>query len=198
MSEMWDERYSQIEYFYGKNPNNFLQMTSGIIPRGADVLCLAEGEGRNAVYLASQGYNVTAVDFSIAGKEKALTLAKNKNVKIEYLIADLNDFIFPKKFAAVISIWCHLPEDLRRKVHKHVEDGLIPGGLFILESYNPAQLEYKTGGPRSTDLLYTEAQVVSDFQTLEWMLIQNTIRYIDEGTGHSGMSSTLQMIGRKK
>lgn len=198
MGNMWDERYSQKEYFYGKNPNDFLRIASALIPKGSDVLCLAEGEGRNAVFLAHQGFKVTAIDFSVIGKEKAMSLAASQNVEIDYLIADLNEFIFPKKFTAIISIWCHLPKDLRQKVHAQTEINLLPGGFFILESYNPKQLEFKTGGPPTVDLLYTEDQIKSDFNSLDWILAQNTERTITEGTGHLGRSSTLQMIGCKR
>jgi SAM-dependent methyltransferase len=198
MGNMWDERYSQTEYFYGTKPNNFLQIASALIPKGADVLCLAEGEGRNAVYLAAQGFNVTAVDFSSIGKEKALVLADREKVKIEYIVCDLNEFIFPKKYAAVLSIWCHLPMKLRQTVHQKAEASLIPGGLFILESYNPKQLENKTGGPSSVELLYRDEDVKKDFNEIEWVLVQNTQRFISEGNGHLGNSSTLQMIGEKR
>lgn len=197
MGNMWDERYSQKEYFYGKTPNDFLRIASGLIPKGSDVLCLAEGEGRNAVFLAGQGFNVTAVDFSVVGKEKAMALAFLQNVKIDYLIADLNEFTFPKKIMAVISIWCHLPKELRQTVHAQIEKKLLPGGVFILESYNPKQLEFKTGGPPTIDLLYTEDQIKSDFNSLDWILVQNTERTITEGAGHLGRSSTLQMVGIK-
>lgn len=195
---MWDERYSQTEYFYGKNPNDFLRIASALISKGSDVLCLAEGEGRNAVFLASLGFNVSAVDFSVVGKEKAMSLAASQNVKIDYLIADLNEFTFPKKFTAVISIWCHLSKELRQKVHAQSEKNLLPGGFFILESYNPKQLEFKTGGPPTVELLYTEDQIKSDFNSLDWLLAQNTERTIAEGVGHLGRSSTLQMIGIKR
>ena len=127
-----------------------------------------------------------------------MALAASKNIKIDYLISDLNDFIFPKKFDAVISIWAHMPELLRKKIHKQTEDALVSSGLFILESYNPKQLDYKTGGPASTDLLYTDDQIKSDFHAIDWVISQDTIRNISEGTGHLGMSSTLQMIGRRR
>lgn len=198
MGNMWDERYSQTDYFYGKNPNEFLTIAAALIPKGAKVLALADGEGRNGVYLAKQGLNITAVDFSVIGKEKAMALAKKENVELDYIIADLNEFKFPQKIDAVVSIWCHLPESLRKKVHKQTEDNLVNGGLFILESYNPKQLEFKTGGPASVDLLYTVDQIKSDFQAMDWILTQNTLKDITEGTGHQGMSSTLQMIGRKR
>ncbi len=198
MGNMWDDRYSIADYYYGKKVNSFLQVVAGLIPKGGEVLCLAEGEGRNAVYLASLGLNVTAVDFSVIGREKALALAASQNCNIDYLIADLNNFIFPKKFDAVISIWCHLPRELRQKIHKQSEAGLVAGGLFILESYNPKQLEYKTGGPANRELLYTEPEITEDFFEIEWLLSQEAERVISEGTGHAGKSATLQMIGRKK
>ena len=195
---MWDDRYSQSEYFYGKNPNTFLTVAAGLVPKSAVVLCLAEGEGRNAVYLASLGLNVAAVDFSAVAKEKALALATSKNVHIKYLLSDLNEFIFPTNLDAVVSIWCHLPKNLRQTIHRQTEESLVSGGIFILEAYNPKQLEFKTGGPSTVDLLYTEEDIRNDFQHMEWILAQETLQNIKEGTGHSGMSSTLQMIGKKR
>jgi SAM-dependent methyltransferase len=194
---MWDERYSPAEYFYGKNPNDFLRVAAALIPKGSQVLCLAEGEGRNAVFLAELGLKVSAVDFSVVGKEKALALAASKNVSLEYIVADLNEFVFPRKYDAVISIWCHLPQELRKKIHQQSENGLVSSGLFILEAYNPKQLEYKTGGPANIEMLYKENEVKSDFLNMDWILSQNTEKNISEGAGHLGMSSTLQLIGKK-
>lgn len=198
MGNMWNERYSSSEYFYGTNANDFLIVSSGLISKNGHVLCLAEGEGRNAVFLASTGLKLSAVDFSEVGKEKTLKLAAEKKQIIDYTVADLNNYEMPKNLDAVVSIWCHLPLDLRKKVHHNTEEALKSGGLFILESYNPKQLEFKTGGPQNRELLYTDEEIRSDFKNIQWLLVQNTLREIKEGNGHLGGSSTLQMIGRKK
>ena len=127
------------------------------IPAGP-VLCLAEGEGRNAVYLATLGHRVTAVDQSEVGLAKAQRLAKARGVKIETLVTDLADYtITAGAWAGIVATFAHLPPALRRRVHRDVVAGLQPGGVFILEAYTPAQLAFGTGGPKSPELLMTLA-----------------------------------------
>lgn len=163
---MWDERYSQAEYVYGKNPNDFLVAVVEQIPQGR-VLCLAEGEGRNAVYLAQQGCQVTAVDASAVGLEKARKLAAERSVEIETIVADLSDFsIQPNAWDAIVSIFCHLPPIVRAKVHRQVVAGLRPRGVFVLEAYTPRQLDFKTGGPPQADLMMTLATLTASIYLL--------------------------------
>lgn len=149
---MWNERYSQAEYVYSKNPNDFLVEVVQQIPKG-QVLCLADGEGRNGVYLAQQGCRVTAVDASPVGLEKARKLAAERSVEIETIVADLAEFpIQPNAWDAIVSIFCHLPSIIRANIHRQVVAGLRSGGVFVLEAYTPRQLEFKTGGPPNADL----------------------------------------------
>ena len=144
---MWNERYSTQEYVYGTLPNEFLIQTSSRIS-GNNVLCLAEGEGRNAVYLAREGYDVLAVDASPVGLEKAEILADDSYVNIDTCVADLSDYdIQPKQWDGIVSIFCHLPADVRQRLHKQVVKGLKPGGKLVLEAYHPRQAERPTGGP---------------------------------------------------
>lgn len=199
MNKHWDERYSKHEYHYGTEPNTFLLENISALPKGTNVLCLAEGEGRNAVFLAKCGYDVTAVDFSSVGLKKLEALAESRGVVVKTVCADLRGFVFEKNYwGAIVSIWCHLPSALRTEVHRRAVEGLKPGGVFLLEAYRPQQLEFKTGGPPDTDLMPTLAQLDSDFSNLKPILRQEINRNVSEGIGHSGMSAVVQYLAVKE
>lgn len=133
---MWDERYAGESFFYGTEPNDFLREHAAEISAGGRVLCLAEGEGHNAVFLAGLGLSVVAVDQSAVGLRKAVQLAEARGASITALQANLDSYrIEPGSWEAIVSIWCHLPTSLRAKVHVQVVDGLKPGGVFLLEAY---------------------------------------------------------------
>jgi SAM-dependent methyltransferase len=194
----WDERYGTDRYYYGTEPNEFLQAQVSSIPAGGDVLCLGEGEGRNAVFLAAGGYRVAALDQSPVGLQKAQRLAAQRGVRLETICADLTDFrIEPQHWDGIVSIWCHLPSRLRAEVHRQVVAGLKPGGAFLLEAYTPAQLRYGTGGPRSADLMPTLAQLRDELAGLELVEAVERERVIHEGQGHDGLSAVVQVVARK-
>lgn len=198
MNNQWDERYGKNEYFYGTEPNTFLVETASLMPSGSEVLCLAEGEGRNAVYLAKLGYKVTAVDFSEVGLKKLQSLADKAGVAVKTVCSDLNDFKFEKeKWGGVVSIWCHLPLAMRAIIHKKVIESLQPGGVFILEAYTPEQLKYKTGGPQNPDMMPTLEQLEKELPTLEALHKKELIRHVSEGLGHEGQSAVVQFVGKK-
>ena len=194
----WDQRYSAPEYFYGSEPNDFLVEQSHRIPVGGSVLCLAEGEGRNAVYLAQQGYAVTGVDGSSVGLEKAQRLASERGVSITTVVSDLAAYdMGTTRWDAIVSIWCHLPQPLRTQVHQRAVEALRPGGVLILEAYNPNQLEYKTGGPPTVDLLMTVDDLRTEFAGLNLEIAHEIVRDVREGAGHHGMSAVTQVVGVK-
>lgn len=198
MKNIWNERYLDDTFFYGSEPNDFLKDASKLIPAGAKVLCLAEGEGRNAVYLATLGLNVTAIDQSEVGLAKLHDFAKQKKVEVRTIAADLEEYkIEENKWDVIVSIWCHLPSGLRKKVHNDCVKGLKKSGLFILEAYTPKQLELKTGGPNNTDLLMTKAELINELEGLDFTTIQEIERDIHEGLGHNGMSAVIQVIAAK-
>ena len=198
MANMWDERYNSETFFYGETPNDFLKQVANSLPPQSKILCLAEGEGRNAVYLAKLGHKVTAVDQSPVGLEKLQQLALKNQVSIETVVADLAEFnIGSNQWDAIISIWCHLPSKLREKVHAQCVIGLKNSGFFILEAYTPKQLEYKTGGPSDTDFLMTELALKKELVGMNFMIIQEISRDINEGQGHSGMSAVIQILANK-
>ena len=198
MSATWDERYGAGTFFYGTEPNDFLVEQAGAIPRGGRVLCLAEGEGRNAVYLASLGCRVTAVDQSAVGLAKALELARQRGVAIDTVVADLADYrMEPRHWDGIVSIWCHLPSALRGIVHQRVIEGLRPGGVFILEAYTPEQLRHRTGGPTLPDLMPTLAQLTRELAGLQFLHALEKERVVHEGAGHHGTSAVVQVVARR-
>lgn len=165
-------------------------------PRGR-VLSLAEGEGRNAVYLAGLGHAVTAVDQSAVGLEKARRLAAARGVTLETVVADLTDYVVaPESWDGVVSIFCHLPAAVRRRLHAGVVAGLRPSGVLLLEAYRPAQLQYKTGGPPTADLLPTLDELKIDLAALELIHAVETERDVVEGTLHTGRAAVVQVVAR--
>ena len=194
----WNDLYSNKEFYYGIEPNTFLKAHSQSIAPGGKVLCLAEGEGRNAVYLAKQGFQVTAVDQSKAGLEKLALLARENSVTVQTIVADLAEFsIGEKQWDAIISIWCHVPPLLRKKLHHDVIHGLKNGGVMILESYHPRQLNFKTGGPPNAELMMTIKDLDSELNGLQFQIIHEIERDVQEGKGHSGLSAVTQVLARK-
>ncbi|MFW2365299.1 MAG: class I SAM-dependent methyltransferase [Desulforhopalus sp.] len=194
----WDERYGEPGFAYGTKPNNFLISSATRLPRGGSVLCLADGEGRNSTYLATNGFTVTAVDSSAVGMQKAQELAKENGVVITTCVADLEDFTFaPNIYDGVISIFCHLPPPLRKKVHSGVVSSLRKGGVFILEGYTPKQLEYGTGGPPVKELLMELEVLQSEFSGLRIIHGVEVERDIHEGRLHTGKGSVVQLIAIK-
>jgi SAM-dependent methyltransferase len=168
-----------------------------MMPPG-DVLCLAEGEGRNAVFLARRGHRVLAVDSSAVGLAKAAQLAEEHGVRIETLTADLADFVIePGCWDAIVSIFCHVPPSIRRTLHRQVVAGLRPGGLFVLEAYTPAQLELRTGGPPTVELLMTLADLREELAGLEFLQAREIERDVVEGRLHTGRGAVVQIVARK-
>ncbi len=198
MKAMWNERYADKEYFYGIEPNRFLQTVVGILPNGANILCIGEGEGRNAVFLSTLGHKVCAVDFSIEAKKKAEELARKHGVSIDYQVCTLEDFNFGEnRWDAIISIFCHLPQTIRGQVHKHIESALKMNGLFISQAYSPEQLDFQSGGPKDPTMLYSESMIRSDFPKFHWVRLQRVLSEILEGKGHTGLSSVINGVGLK-
>ncbi|PSN10995.1 SAM-dependent methyltransferase [filamentous cyanobacterium CCP5] len=194
---MWDRRYSKSDYLYGKEPNDFVVQAAPLIPPGP-VLCLAAGEGRNAVYLAQQGYAVKAVDISIVGLDKAKRLAAAAGVEIETEVVALADFKIPANYwGGILSIFAPLPPIARAKLHRQCVAGLVPGGMLVLEAYTPAQLQLKTGGPATASLMMDLAILHHELAGLEFKYGVETERQIVEGSGHHGLGSVVQVIAVK-
>ncbi len=201
VGEIWNQRYQGESFVYGKEPNDFLRESLDTLKNHQvkKILCLAEGEGRNAVYLATQGFDVTAVDASEVGLNKALQLAAQANVTIKTEVCDLKDYHIPKgEYDAIVSIWCHVPPALRFQLHQQVSQSLKTNGVFILEAYHPDQLNFKTGGPPVAELMMTTEGLAQELLGLNLEVCQHIQREVHEGTGHFGLSSVVQCIAIQK
>jgi SAM-dependent methyltransferase len=193
----WNERFAAAHYVYGTDPNEFVAAMAAQIPPGP-VLCLAEGEGRNAVFLAQRGHPATAVDASPVGRAKAQALAEARGVAIMTVAADLAQYaIVPGAWAGIVATWAHLPPPLRRAVFASVVEGLQPGGLFILEAYTPAQLAFGTGGPKDPELCMTLAGLRDELAGLEFVIGREFERDVIEGSGHTGRGAVVQVAARR-
>ena len=193
-AEFWNNRYARDDFVYGTEPNDFVASVAARIPPGP-VLCLAEGEGRNAVFLAARGHAVTAVDQSDVALGKAQKLAAERGVRIETIVADLAAYrIAPGSWAGIVATWAHLAPPLRRRVHAQTAAGLRPGGVFVLEAYTPAQLAYDTGGPRSVELLMTAVQLRDELAGLEFEVLRELERDVREGSKHTGRAAVVQVL----
>lgn len=191
----WDERFSREDFVYGTEPNEFVAAMAARIPAGP-VLCLAEGEGRNAVFLATRGHAVTAVDQSATGLAKARRLAAARGTSITTCVADLAAFpIEPAAWSGVVTTFGHLPPALRRTVFASAVRGLRPGGVFVLEAYTPAQLAYDTGGPRARELLMTADALREELAGLRFDVLHEIEREVHEGSSHTGRAAVVQVLG---
>ncbi|MBB3190425.1 SAM-dependent methyltransferase [Halomonas cerina] len=197
---MWDERYGTDDYLYGIEPNDFLREHVDLIGEPPKrVLCLADGEGRNGVYLAGLGHEVISVDASAVGLRKAARLAEQKGVALTTLHADLTEHEFvPESFDAIVSIFCHVPAAGRPHLHRQVIRALKPGGVLILEAYTPDQVPRDTGGPDTPDRTPTAAELDEAYAELEIMLSQECEREVMEGRGHTGLGAVVQFIAHKR
>lgn len=194
----WDERFNTDEYVYGKEPNHFLESVADKIPEGK-ILCLGEGEGRNAVFLAKKGYDVTAVDASEIGLKKAKKLADENSVSIHTTIKNLEHFkIHKNHWQGIVSIFCHLPKSFRSKLHHDCVTGLNSGGMFVMEAYSPDQLKYNTGGPKVPELLYDPQEIIKELTGLDFIHAKEVVREIYEGSLHKGSGSVIQILAQKK
>jgi SAM-dependent methyltransferase len=198
---MWDQRYSEPGYIYGTEPNEFLQSEFSRIPAAGKVLCLAEGQGRNAVFLATQGYSVTAVDLSTVGMQKAARLATDKHVSMTTQVADLADYDPGiATWDGIVSIAAHIPPSARKRLHQKVVRALKPNGIFILEAYTDRQLTMAgKGGPPADkkELFMSLEELQTELAGLEFLIAADTEREIFEGHGHQGMSAVVQVVARQ-
>lgn len=194
---MWDERYNTTEYVYGTDPNEFLAGIVTEIPRGR-TLCVAEGEGRNAVFLAEHGHEVVAVDSSAVGLEKAGRLASERGVKIETVVVDLAHFdIEPDSWDAVVSIFAHVPADIRIPLHRKIVHGLRGGGMLVLEAYTPEQIELGTGGPAVAEMTMSLDALHQEFEGLVLKHAVELQRNVVEGRFHTGKGAVVQVVAVK-
>ncbi|TRY18788.1 class I SAM-dependent methyltransferase [Tessaracoccus rhinocerotis] len=198
--QFWDDRYSHPNYVFGYRTNDFLAANARFLRPGSRVLCLGDGEGRNGVHLAKLGHDVVSLDQSGVGLAKAEQLAADSGVRIETWQVDLADWVDhpapERSWDAIVSIFCHLPSELRRRVCQTSTAQTRPGGMLLLEAYSPAQVALGTGGPKDPDKLLTRQDVLADWQG--WRLdVRLVERRIFEGMGHQGLSSVVQVLGKR-
>jgi SAM-dependent methyltransferase len=197
--DRWQTRYATPEYAFGKNPNYFLESCKRLLPRSGRALAVADGEGRNGVWLAEQGLEVASIDFSPAAQRKAKALAAERDVKVTFELVDVHNWNYPSAaFDVVAEIFTQFsnPADRARK-WAGMSKALKPGGLLIIQGYTPKQLEYGTGGPKEIENLYTRAMLEQEFGGLRELSLVEEERDIHEGTSHGGMSAVINLTARK-
>jgi len=193
----WDECYSEPGFAHGIAPNEFLVSVVDRIPQGR-ILSLAEGEGKNAVYLASLGYEVTGVDGSIVGLRKAVELATDRGVSITTIHANLALFeIETEQWEGIIACYCHVPSAIRIPLHHAAVRGLKSGGVFVLEAFSKEQFIYDTDGPHSLDMLMKLDDLKLELAGLEFAHAVQIVREAREGSRHAGLVSVIQIVGVK-
>ncbi|GET28381.1 bifunctional 2-polyprenyl-6-hydroxyphenol methylase/3-demethylubiquinol 3-O-methyltransferase UbiG [Prolixibacter sp. SD074] len=196
-STRWDKRYAADEYVYGTNPNEFFRDELAKLSPGR-ILLPAEGEGRNSVYAASQGWKVTAFDSSTEGQKKALRLAGQNSVHIQYQVAGFSQVLLPEEhFDCVAMIYAHASASDRTQRHRRMLSSLKEGGTFILEGFSKEQIHNQTGGPKDVAMLFSEEELKFDFQELSERKIWKEEIELQEGPFHNGKASIIRLIGVK-
>jgi 2-polyprenyl-3-methyl-5-hydroxy-6-metoxy-1,4-benzoquinol methylase len=197
--ETWNTRYAIRDYLFGESPNAFLQRQAHWLPHGGSVLCVADGEGRNSVWLAEQGFDVTAFDFAENAVVKARALAKRRNVQVGHGVADMAQWTWAEDaYDALVAIFIQfLPPETRDAMFERMKAVVRPGGVFLLEGYRPEQVDYKTGGPPRREHMYTRAWLEARFTGWKIELLEEYDTEIREGTAHGGMSALIDLVARK-
>lgn len=203
-TNFWDTRFGQDEYVYGREPNVFLAEHHLLFPKGARVLSLGEGEGRNAVFLARHGYDVTAVDSSAEGMRKLSRLAAEGGVLVTQRLEDVTAAnLGTSRWDGLVLIFCHLPSADRQALYARIRQALKPGGIFLTEMFTPRQLGYQSGGPKDPDMLVERDELIAAFEGspasgFEIVLAEEEIVALDEGPFHQGLGSVVRFIARRK
>jgi ubiquinone/menaquinone biosynthesis C-methylase UbiE len=196
-TNFWDDRYSKTDYIYGKKPNVFFKQELDKIKPGK-LLLPFEGEGRNAVAAVIAGWDVKAFDQSSEGKKKALLLAEEQNIKIDYLSGRLEELDIPDNYFDTIGlIFAHTPIADREKFHRSIVQKLKPGGYIILEGFHQKQLGKKSGGPPQIEMLFTKEMLRSDFKEMNIDQLDDMQVLLDEGSYHKGEAHVIRMIAQK-
>jgi SAM-dependent methyltransferase len=194
MKDFWNDRYAETAYAYGTEPNAFLAEIMTALQPGT---CLfpCEGEGRNAVFAATKEWKVDAFDQSEKGLEKCLALANQYGVEVNYQLADAVDFDYgAEKYDMIALVFAHFNPETRQTVHQKCFDALKPGGVIIIEAFNPKQLEFSSGGPKEEANLYTEAMLKNDFQHAGHITFATTTCRLNEGKYHEGFAAVIRAL----
>lgn len=200
--DFWNERYAQEEYIYGEKPNEYVKSKLAEIS-GQKILFPAEGEGRNAVYAAKNGWKVFAFDPSESGKMKAETLAKRNNVSLDYKISNVENVEYPERsFDVVVLIYAHFHSDFRREYHHKLSSFLKPGGILILEAFSQKHIQNQkinpnSGGPQNPDMLYDLEGLKEDFKNFEFVEAEEKTVNLKEGRHHLGQATVIRIFAKK-
>jgi len=198
MKQFWNERYAASNFAYGKESNQFLKENLHFLPKGK-VLFVAEGEGRNAVFVAKNGYEVSAFDYSESGQQKALMLAQEQGVSVDYLVSDVLELPYEKEsFDGIVLIFAHFPAEIRKQAHLKLLELLKPGGKIIFEAFGKEQLNYTSGGPKDIDMLFSEGEVRNEFPGISFDSLSTEKIVLDEGLFHQGEGVVVRFVGTKK
>ena len=195
----WETRYNSPDYIFGKAPNYFLVKCKPLLPPSGRVLAVADGEGRNSIWLAEQGLNVHAIDFSPTAQNKARALARERGVHVVFELADVHNWTYPEAtYDVVCEIFTQFSTPSERALKwSGMRKALKPGGLLIIQGYTPKQLTYGTGGPKQIDQLYTRSMLEEAFAGFQDMVFIEEELEMHEGTSHSGMSAVIGLTCRK-
>jgi 2-polyprenyl-3-methyl-5-hydroxy-6-metoxy-1,4-benzoquinol methylase len=199
----WNERYANEEFAYGEEPNNYLKEQLTKLDAGK-ILFPAEGEGRNAVFAAKEGWTVSAFDISNEGLRKALQLAEKNNVSIDYQIGELQALSYQEEqFDVIALIYAHFPANIKSQLHKELDKYLRKGGIIIFEAFSKNHLDYlakneKVGGPKDIESLFSIEEIEADFNNYEIIELKETVIHLNEGIYHNGEGSVIRFVGRKK
>lgn len=199
MNQIWNERFAAEEFAYGTAPNDFFAQSLRLL-NPENLLLAAEGEGRNAVYAAKDGWHVTAFDLSEEGRKKAAKLARENHVSIMYELCGFTDFVAPRNFFSCLGlIYAHMPSELRRKAHQHLAQFVKPGGTVILEAFSKRQLMegLSSGGPKDLDWLYSIEELKLDFDGFQEVEISEETIHLNEGPYHQGTAIVVRMVAKK-
>jgi SAM-dependent methyltransferase len=194
--EFWNGKFSKADYFYGINPNDFLASNIELLKNHQKLLCLGEGEGRNAIFFAKNGFEVSAIDASNLGLEKLQNRAIQEKLDIKTICRDLNFWKADEKYDVIVASYLHMYKDEREELFKKIEESLNKNGYFIAEFFSTKQLSFNSGGPKDLDLLYS----LEDFQNyfnLCKKKITEEIVVLDEGIGHQGEACVIRVVIQK-
>ena len=198
-AETWNQRYAGDDFLFGTEPNAWLREHSGSLPRAGRILSVADGEGRNSVWLAQQGFQVDAFDVAHRAVEKAQAFAQRQGVSVNFSVADVEGFAWPEAaYDGVAAIFVQFADpDLRSRLFERISHSLKPGGVLILQGYTPKQLHYRTGGPPFLSHLYTRDLLASAFPHLAIVELREYEAEVHEGQGHSGHSALIGLVARR-
>lgn len=203
MKEFWNSRYQEEQYAYGQEPNQFFKAELLKLNPGK-ALFPAEGEGRNSIFAAKLGWEVTAFDLSEAGREKALKLCYKEGVSIDYRVSTLDEFESePESFEVLVLIFAHFPSAKRKEYHQKLFSFLKPGGILILEGFSKFHLKFNSvnelaGGPKDPAMLFSKEELLEDFEGSEIIKLEENEKVLAEGLYHQGQSAVIEFLARKK